>query len=133
MGSRRWKLLVAVWLASPFLSHCGGGSSPPDGGNGGDGDSDCAVVCTTTADCCSGMACVDGICATPTACPSGCNWECDKAAGQVCNRSRYLCEDGAPPVNCLDDCDCFSGEVCEGGVCLPANPIAPSRSMPGKR
>ncbi len=107
-----------AFLSVLSLAACGENIALPDGGGDGDGGQ-CAVICTTDVDCCQGEECVDGVCVVADACPSGCNFECDKAGGQVCNRTTKKCVSGAPPANCIDDCDCFSGEVCSGGVCVP--------------
>ncbi len=108
---------LGVFCISPLLvlAGCGGTDGPPIQPDGGD---DCPMLCVADADCCQGQVCTDGVCAVPALCPSGCNYECDKAAGKVCKRSTGQCVDGAPPVNCVDDCDCFLGEACEAGVCV---------------
>ncbi len=118
------KMTSAVFLAlglGLMGAACSGDNNPPDGGpdDGGDnGDQQCAVLCTTDADCCAGQTCRDGVCSAGSECPSGCNYECDKAANEICNQATKKCETGAPPVNCVSDCDCYSGEACIGGECL---------------
>jgi len=107
------KLLV---LLASCLSACGPASQNPDGGDL-DGNGQCPVMCVTTEDCCPGEECVGGVCRELDACPSGCNWECDREAGQVCNRVSGFCESGTPPLNCTSDCDCYAGETCRGGRC----------------
>jgi hypothetical protein len=79
-----WTLVGLLTLA---LAACSGENTPPDTGyaEGTDGgEQDCSVICSTDADCCAGLSCLDGVCSAGDACPSGCNYECDKASNQVC-------------------------------------------------
>lgn len=109
-------------LLAGSLGACSGDQTSPDvpvvndgdDGNNGDGPK----LCTTDAECPDGQSCQDGVCTAAGAC--NCNYDCDKAAGQVCNQATGQCESGAPPVNCQSDCDCFSGESCIGNQCRPS-------------
>ncbi len=119
------KLFFSVALALVvFALGCSSGNTKPDSGtldadgNNG-GENDCPVLCTSDDDCCDGQSCHDGVCSAGSECPSGCNYECDKTAGEVCNPATKKCETGAPPVNCVDDCSCYAGESCIGGQCKP--------------
>ena len=113
------KRVASCWCGFFLLAiaACNPASNPPDGGSDPDGGNDCPVLCTVSSDCCAEQTCIDGVCASNPGCPSGCNYECDKAVGKVCNRVTQQCESGPPPVNCVDDCDCYAGETCRAGVC----------------
>jgi hypothetical protein len=105
-------------LLAAVLSACGPVSQAPDGGTGTDGNGQCPVTCTLDEDCCPGQQCIGGVCTLQTPCPSGCNWECDKNSGQICNPATGLCETGSAPLACASDCDCYAGETCLQGQCV---------------
>jgi hypothetical protein len=113
-------LACLLWLAPG----CGQDLGLPDGGapdGSADGDgANCPLVCSTAAECCDGLQCVDGVCTSlETACPTGCNFECDKLHGYTCNRTSLRCEEKPAPTSCLGDCDCYADEACVNGVCSP--------------
>lgn len=118
---RRMALVGFLVLALGVLGTACSSEDQPDGGfldgDGSGGDSECAVLCSTDADCCQGQSCRDGVCSAGNECASGCNSECDKAANEVCNAATKKCETGAPPINCVSDCDCYSQESCISGAC----------------
>ncbi len=116
-GAWIWTLAGLLILV---LASCAGEDTLPDSGNGdGDGGIECPVICDTDEDCCDEKRCLGGVCTLGRECPQGCNWECDKAAGEICNSATNLCEPGAPPSVCTEDCDCYSGESCLSGQCRP--------------
>ncbi|HOX42219.1 MAG TPA: hypothetical protein PK668_01415 [Myxococcota bacterium] len=122
-----WMIGLALVGALLFLgAGCDGGTTTGDGGDGNtntDGDGDggqCPTLCSVDGDCCEEHGCVDGFCLPVGACPTGCNKECDKAAGQVCDQGTKRCIQGAPPLNCQTDCNCFTDEVCDQGACVAA-------------
>jgi hypothetical protein len=124
---RNWMLGLALVGALVFLgAGCDSGTSPADGYDGNtntDGDGDggqCPTLCSVDGDCCDGFGCVDGICIEAHSCPGGCNHECDKANGEICDQGTHKCIQGSPPLNCATDCNCFTGEVCDQGACVAA-------------
>ncbi|MBW2700689.1 MAG: hypothetical protein JRF33_07690 [Deltaproteobacteria bacterium] len=117
-------MLIPMMMALALFvlpTACSSDENPPDGGtivDSGDEDGgECAVVCQKTEDCCDGEECIGGICTAGDTCPSGCNYECDKASNQHCNAASKKCEDGLDTDPCVTDCDCYTGENCISGTC----------------
>jgi len=120
---------IILWgscLAFCLLGCAGGQESPDRPEVSDDGDSgadlntggDQLVFCQDDNQCAEGQTCQGGVCASTSAC--NCNYDCDKAAGEICNAATHECEPGAVPINCLSDCDCFAGETCVSGECRAA-------------
>ncbi len=117
---------MMLGLLGLLAGACSEDPTLPDGnfqdGDDNGGEQDCPVLCSTDADCCQGQTCRDGVCSAGNECPTGCNYQCDKAAGEICDPASKRCITGAPPVNCRMDnnnCDCFTGEACVSGQCQP--------------
>ncbi len=112
---------IPAGLLALALAACSGEQLPPDTGIDGNdgGDIDCPVACSNDEECCGQERCLGGVCTLGGDCPQGCNWECNKAAGEICNQATKKCETGVPPVNCQDGCNCYAGESCINAQCTP--------------
>ncbi len=140
MGRQREKYFCCATLSILIaVSGCSASKSddaqtPGDGGSdaGTDGGMACSGgnqgdVCAKTSECCakSGLACVGGVCQSPTCRHAGDSCANDPCCvGTTCNPNSF-CE---PPCSnstvcrahgssCAADAECCGGQKCSGGVC----------------
>ncbi len=108
-------VLLGLWALG-----CSSNQTIGDGGDGDDGtpNTDGPRLCANKDQCLQGEDCIDGVCKQVGNC--SCNYDCDKARNEVCNRGNGKCEIGSPPSQCSNDCDCYTNETCSGTTCVPS-------------
>lgn len=81
------------------------------------------VPCLKSADCGSGLVCVDAVCVQGLTCIS--SVQC-KALGFVCDALAAAC------VECIDDKDCADGMACIGRKCVDSPACTSSKNCPAQ-